>query len=226
MIDSFSMQTDLIIFIDNSIIAVNKPSGLRTIPDGYDKSKENLQTLLKPEFPELMTVHRLDKETSGVILFARNKEVHRNLNHQFENRLIRKKYWVISHNIPDWETITARFPLNLNGDRQHRTIIDQFGKLSETHFTRHKFDQEKCLSFLEAIPHTGYTHQIRAHLSFLGLSILGDLLYTKGLSSNQRELNKSVNRMMLHAASIEFFHPEINQKIIINTDAPFSIDNL
>jgi RluA family pseudouridine synthase len=220
------MLTDLILYIDNSIIAINKPSGLRTIPDGYDKNKENLQSLLQIEFPELMTVHRLDKETSGVILFARNKVSHRNLNIQFENRLIRKKYWVISHNIPEWDNFTSRFPLLVDGDRRHRTIIDQSGKLSETHFVKLKFDQQKCLSFLEATPHTGYTHQIRTHLSFLGLSILGDLLYTKGLSSTQKELNKSVNRMMLHAASIEFIHPETNQKIIINTDIPFSIDNI
>ncbi|PKO07525.1 MAG: hypothetical protein CVU41_02195 [Chloroflexi bacterium HGW-Chloroflexi-3] len=219
------MLTDLIIYIDNSIIAINKPSGLRTIPDGYDQNKENLQTLLKTEFPELMTVHRLDKETSGVILFARNKEAHRNLNHQFERRLIQKKYWVISHNIPEWKTFTARFPLLLNGDRQHRTIISQSGKISETHFIRHKFDQQKCISFLEAIPLTGYTHQIRIHLSFLGFSILGDLLYTKDLSSSQRKLNYSVNRMMLHAASVEFLHPDTNQRILINTDVPFSIDN-
>jgi RluA family pseudouridine synthase len=218
--------TDFILYLDNSIIAVNKPSGLRSIPDGYDKNKENLQTLLKTEFPEVLTVHRLDKETSGAILFARNKEVHRFLNHQFENRLIRKKYWVISHNIPEWETYTAIFPLQLNGDRQHRTIISQSGKASETHFIRHMFDQQKSLSLLEAIPHTGYTHQIRSHLSFLGFSILGDLLYTKDLSIFQRELNFSVNRMMLHAASIEFLHPETNQKMLINTDVPFSIENI
>jgi RluA family pseudouridine synthase len=220
------MLTDLILYIDNSIIAINKPSGLRTIPDGYDINKENLQSFLKFEFPELMTVHRLDKETSGVILFARNKEAHRNLNHQFENRLIRKKYWVISHNIPDRETYTARFPLLINGDRKHRTIISQSGKASETHFIRHHFDQQKCLSVLEAIPHTGYTHQIRAHLSFLGFPILGDLLYTKDLSSFQHKLNDSVNRMMLHATAIEFLHPETDQKILINTDVPFPIDNI
>lgn len=218
------MLTEIIIYIDNSIIVINKPPGLRTIPDGYDKNKENLQALLKIEFPELMTIHRLDKETSGVILFARNKEAHRNLNNQFEKRLIRKKYWVISHNIPEWDNYTARFPLLVNGDRQHRTIINQTGKLSETHFIRHEFDQDNCLSFLEVIPYTGYTHQIRSLLSFLGFSILGDLLYTKDLTSSQRELNFRVNRMMLHAASIEFLHPETNQKMLINTDVPFSID--
>ena len=217
---------DLILYIDNSIIAINKPSGLRTIPDGYDKNKENLQTLLKIEFPELMTVHRLDKKTSGVILFARNKEAHRNLNHQFENRLIRKKYWVISHNIPDWYNFTAKFPLLLNVDRQHRTIISRSGKVSETHFIKHKFDQQKCLSFLGAILHIGYTHNIRTPLSFLRFSILGDLLYTKALSYSQRKLNCSVDRMMLHATSIEFLHPETNQRILIYTDVPFSIDNI
>ena len=220
------MLTDLILYIDNSIIVINKPSGLRTIPDGYDKNKENLQSLLNIDFPEIMTVHRLDKETSGVILFARNKDSHRNLNIQFENRLIRKKYWVISHNIPEWDNFTSRLPLLVDGDRRHRTIIDQSGKLSETHFVKHKIDQQKCLSFLEAIPHTGYTHQIRTHLSFLGFSILGDQLYSKNLSKSQRELNSRTNRMMLHAVSIKFLHPETNQEILINTDVPFSLDNI
>jgi RluA family pseudouridine synthase len=220
------MLTDLIIYIDNSVIVINKPSGLRTIPDGYDKTIANLHSLLKMEFPELMTVHRLDKETSGVVIFARNKDAHRNLNLQFERRLIQKNYWAITHNIPDWDHYTARFPLLVNGDRQHRTIINQSGKFAETHFIKHKFDREKCFSFLEAIPHTGYTHQIRTHLSFLGFSILGDQLYSKNLSKSQRELNSRTNRMMLHAVSIKFLHPETNQEILINTDVPFSLGNI
>jgi len=218
--------SDLIIFIDKSIIAINKPPGLRTIPDGYDQKIENLQSVLKIDFPELMTVHRLDKETSGVILFARNKETHRALNFQFEQRIIQKKYWCISHNIPEWDNLTARLPLLINGDRRHRTIINQKGKPSETHFIRHKYDRNKCLSFLEAIPRSGYTHQIRTQCSFLGFPILGDTLYKKDLSIAQLHLNNQVNRMMLHATSIEFIHPNTNQKLLIQTDAPFSLEHV
>lgn len=218
------VTSDLIIYIDESIIAVNKPPGLRTIPDGYDPKIENLQSFLKNDFPELLTVHRLDKETSGVILFARNKKSHRDLNIQFAERKIQKKYWVITHNIPEWENYTAHLPLILNGDRNHRTLVKQSGKSSETHLIKHKFDQEKCLSFLEALPRTGYTHQIRTQLSFLGFPILGDNLYNKGLSKSQLQLNKSSDRMMLHATSIEFIHPNTNQKLLIQTETPFSLE--
>ncbi|MDX9849213.1 MAG: RluA family pseudouridine synthase [Anaerolineaceae bacterium] len=218
--------SDLIISIDESIIAVNKPSGLRTIPDGYDQDKENLQSLLKIAFPDLMTVHRLDKETSGVILFARTKEAHRALNIQFQERKIKKKYWLIAHNIPEWDQFDAKFPMVVNGDRRHRTIVNQAGKPSETLFFRHGYDQNKCLSFLEAIPHTGYTHQIRTHCSFLGFPILGDDLYSKQLTTSQLHLNNQVNRMMLHATSIEFIHPITNQKLLIETEVPFSLEKV
>lgn len=218
--------TDLIIYIDKSIIAVNKPFGLRTIPDGYDLSTENLQSLLKKDFPELMTVHRLDKETSGVLIFARNKETHRALNIQFEERKIQKRYWLISHNIPEWEHYTAQFPLLLNGDRRHRTIVNHIGKPSETFFMQHKIDHHKNLTVLEAMPKTGYTHQIRTHISFLGFSILGDHLYSKDLSKSQLQLNNQVGRMMLHATSIEFIHPDTGQQFLINTEIPFSLEDI
>ena len=220
------MHNDLIIYIDKFIIAVNKPPGLRTIPDGYDQSKENLQFLLKKEFPELMTIHRLDKETSGVLIFARDRVTHRSLNIQFEKRKIQKKYWLIVHNIPDWQQFSANLPLLLNGDRRHRTIVNQVGKPSETEFFQRKSDHQKCLSLLEAIPLSGYTHQIRSHISYLGFPILGDFLYSKGLSVSQLQLNDQAGRMMLHAASIEFTHPDTHQQLIITTDVPFSLDDI
>ena len=219
------MISNIILYIDSTIIVVNKPHGLLTIQDGYDKKKENLHSSLKNEYPEIMTVHRLDKETSGVIIFARNENAHRDLNSQFENRLVKKKYWAICHNIPEWTEYLAQFPLKVNGDRNHRTIINSSGKFSETLFIKHQSNFSKQLSLLEAIPHTGYTHQIRSHLSFLGFSILGDRLYFKGLSDQQRLKNKSVNRMMLHAYFLEFTHPENNEKLSFFTENPFILGN-
>jgi 23S rRNA-/tRNA-specific pseudouridylate synthase len=172
-----------------------------------------------------MTVHRLDKETSGVLIFARNKETHRALNIQFEERKIQKKYWLISHNIPEWEHFCAQMPLLMNGDRRHRTIVSHIDKPSRTDFFQHKNDHQKNLSVLQAIPHTGYTHQIRAHISFLGFPILGDSLYNKGLSKSQLQLNNLVGRMMLHATSIEFTHPDTHQQLLINAEIPFSLDD-
>ena len=160
-----------------------------------------------------MTVHRLDKETSGVMIFARNKDTHRDLNSQFENRLVRKKYWAICHNIPEWTEYLAQFPLKVNGDRNHRTIISSTGKFSETLFIKHQSNFSTQLSLIEAIPRTGYTHQIRSHLSFLGFSILGDQLYFKDLSKSQRLKNNTANRLMLHAYFLEFTHPANKEKV-------------
>ena len=218
--------TKFIVFIDSWVILINKPSGLRTIPDGYDKEKENLHSLLKKVYPEVMTVHRLDKDTSGLIIFARDKDVHKMLNLQFEKRLINKKYFALVHNIPARNHIESTLPLVIDGDRKHRTIIHQSGKLATTLYSKIEVDPTKNISLIEAIPKTGYTHQIRSQLSHIGFPILGDILYAKNLSSDQKYMNKKVSRMMLHAASLEFSHPETNRMTNISSDLPFSISDI
>ncbi|MDO9085790.1 MAG: RluA family pseudouridine synthase [Anaerolineaceae bacterium] len=218
--------TKFIVFIDSWVILINKPSGLRTIPDGYDKEKENLHSLLKKVYPEIMTVHRLDKDTSGLIIFARDKDVHKMLNLQFEKRLINKKYFALVHNFPDWNHIEPTLHLLIDGDRKHRTIIHQSGKPATTHFSKIEVDTTKNISLIEAIPKTGYTHQIRSQLSHIGFPILGDILYAKDLSSDQKLRNKQVSRMMLHAASLEFSHPETNRITKISSNLPFSISEI
>ena len=214
---------DLILYQDDSLIVLNKPSGLRTIPDGYDPTKENLYAILKITFPELMVVHRLDKETSGVIIFARSREAHKHLNKQFEKRLVKKNYVAITHNIPEWVEYTCSLSLLVNGDRRHRTVINPSGKRSETYFVKSTEDNTKNLSEIKAYPHSGYTHQIRSHLNHSGFPILGDPLYNKNLSESQITFNKTCSRMMLHAESIEFSHPESNIQLIISAKPPFSL---
>lgn len=215
---------ELIVYIDSFIIIVNKPPELRSIPDGYNKSLPNLQTILKEYYPAIFTVHRLDKETSGLIIFGRNKLAHRNLNIQFEQKLINKKYHALVHNIPGWDEFTLNQPLSINGDRKHRSVINSKGKSSTTVFRKIDSNMSDHMALIEAQPKTGYTHQIRAHLNHLGFPILGDHLYSMNLSPSQLQLNKSVQRMMLHATSIEFKHPENNQMVCFSTKIPFSLD--
>lgn len=217
---------EIIVHVDDSIIIVNKPSGLRTIPDGYDKNLLNLQSLLKIRFPTLLTVHRLDKETSGLIIFALNNGIHKNLNSQFEQRKIKKCYLAITHNVPEWDVYSATFPLIIDGDRKHRTIINITGKNSQTEFKKVEINQEKNLSLVKAYPKTGYTHQIRAHLSYLGFPILGDYLYSHGLSPIQKAITKKSERLMLHASSITFIHPESNKEITFNAKIPFNFEEI
>ncbi len=214
---------EIIVHEDDSIVVVNKPSGLRTIQDGYDKNLPNLQSLLRTRFANLFTVHRLDKETSGLVIFALKKDVHKNLNSQFEQRKVHKLYFAITHNIPDWDEYSAMFHLLINGDRKHRTISTNKGKKSQTDFKKVEINQEKNVSLIKAFPKTGYTHQIRAHLSYLGFPIVGDGLYTDGVSSNKKTMAKNSIRMMLHASSITFIHPESDEEITIDSPIPFNI---
>lgn len=216
---------EIIVYVDSTILVVNKPVGLRTIPDGYQPDIENLQTLMKTKFPNLFTVHRLDKETSGLVVFGLNKESHRNLNIQFEKRNVNKSYHAIVHNIPEWCEYLIDFPLLIDGDRKHRTKVNQSGRKAQTFIKIIKTNHLKNLSHLEAIPKTGYTHQIRAHLSQLGYPIFGDKLYSFNLTNDQKMINTSANRMMLHAASIEFDHPESNEKIRFYSETPFNLDD-
>ncbi len=102
---------DHLLHVDDHLIVINKPSGLRVIPDGYDLSIPNLRDILNAIYPKIWVVHRLDKDTSGVLLFARDAAMHKALNQQFENRTIQKEYHFIAHGTPDWQTNTVKLPL-------------------------------------------------------------------------------------------------------------------
>jgi RluA family pseudouridine synthase len=216
---------DLILFQDAFIIVVNKPSGLLTIPDGYIPDLQNLKTELDKLYDKVWTVHRLDKETSGVIIFARSKITHQKLNNQFMNRLVYKKYIALTHNIPDWEKLNFVLPIKINGDRRHRTVYNENGKKSMSDFFKFEQQDSRNISKIEIVPHSGYTHQIRCHLSHLGFPIVGDPLYTKLISDYQKTINDHFGRLMLHATSISFTHPELGSKVVINSPEP-SLFNL
>ena len=218
-----------ILFCDDFLLVINKPPGISTLPDGYDPSLPHIKSLLEQEYGRLWIVHRLDKETSGILLLARSSEAHRSLNSQFENRLVRKIYHALVRGVPEWHEKIIDLPLRPNGDRQHRTVVDfQAGKLAITQFKRlEKFDHY-CL--LEAVPKTGRTHQIRAHLAAIGLFIIGDRLYRQRpgqrpenedlpASPAQDKLADLMDGMALHAVSLDFNHPLTGERM--SFEAPY-----
>ena len=197
-----------VLYIDPAILGINKPSGLRTIPDGYNQSLPCLKDMLATAYGRVWTVHRLDKETSGVVLFARNALAHRALNAQFQMHQVKKEYAAIVRGVPEWDEKEINIPLLKNGDRSHRTIPDEArGKAAITwvkvarRFGNHAYVTIQIQS--------GITHQIRAHLSSLGYPIPGDKLYgeKKSVSFDIEQYHSATDHFYLHAHFLDFTHP-------------------
>lgn len=219
-----------ILFQDDALLVINKPAGLSTLPDGYDSSLPHVKGVLEPHLGRLWIVHRLDKATSGVLLLARSAEAHKNLNTQFERHQVTKVYHALVFGLPTWREKTVTLPLRTNGDRQHRTVVDQeAGKSAITHLRVLERFARHCL--LQAVPETGRTHQIRAHLSALDLFILGDRLYAnrnprnfenrlESLPQEDESMKLLAGSMALHARSLEVKHPISGERLKISAPYP------
>lgn len=163
------------------------------------------------------TVHRLDKETSGVILFALSADSHRQFSLLFENRRVAKEYRALVNGVSLDSHFLIDQPLRVNGDRRHRTVIDPInGKPAQTDIQLIK--QIELVSVINAFPRTGYTHQIRAHLAYHGSPIINDSLY--GEKSSQSINSISTERLLLHARRITIPHPFLKCPIEIIAPLP------
>ena len=203
------------LYKDDFFIAVDKPAGLLTIPDGYKQDLPNVKNLLKETNCDIFTIHRLDKETSGVLLFGLTAPAHRAMSLLFESRHVSKEYRAVVHGILEEESFTIDFPLLINGDRGHRTVVNaQRGKTAVTRIESITSLIDK--SIIKAYPQTGYRHQIRAHLAAIGHPILGDPLY-----GEKKTLQPDAEtRLALHAHQLTFIHPFTHEKIDIVAPIP------
>ena len=201
-----------ILYEEQLFLIVDKPAGLPVLPDGWDQDSEYLVKILEQQFGKIFIVHRLDKITSGVMVFARNAETHRALNSQFENHQAQKAYHAIVEGNPKWEEKVANHPLRANVGHKHRTMVDEKnGKPSETRFRVIKRYQEAAL--IEAMPVTGRTHQIRVHAYALGHPLVEDFLY------GAKDIY-GIPHPMLHARSLSFIHPGTNERVKFSARHP------
>ncbi len=207
----------LVLWIDDDLLVVSKPAGLLTIQHGYDPDQPHLLDLLQENYRPLWVVHRLDRDTSGVIVFARNPEAHRVMNTQFERRQATKLYHALVIGMPNWSEARIELPLRVDGDRTHRTVVDpRNGKPSITDVRI--LEKFGSYTLVEASPRSGRRHQIRAHLAAEGHPIAVDALYGDGKAvmlsalkpgyrpSRQGE-SPLLGRLGLHARQLAFAHP-------------------
>jgi len=201
-----------IIHADNYILVLDKPAGIPVLPDGWEKDSPYLVKILEEEFGKIWIIHRLDKITSGVMVFAREAESHRALNMQFENHEVEKVYHALVEGNPNWEERTAKHPLRVNVGHKHRTVVDdRDGKPSETRFRLRELYQSSAL--IEAMPKTGRTHQVRVHSKAVGHPLVGDILYGAAESN-------IIARPALHAWSLTFTHPITNERLTFTAEYP------
>ena len=210
-----------ILYEDNEIIVVNKPKGMvvhpaNGNPDGtlvnaiMSICKDSLSGIGGEIRPGI--VHRLDKNTSGAIIIAKNDKAHINLSEQLKNHEIKKTYIALVRGIVKENNATINMPIGRSKKDRKKMAVDKNGKDAITHFKVLK-RYSNC-SLLEINIETGRTHQIRVHLSHIGYPIIGDDVYSNGK-------NKwNIEGQCLHAKSLEFVHPITGEKMHIEAELP------
>lgn len=222
-----------VIYSDDDFVVLNKRSGILIAADRYNPDAPRLDVMAEQEFGKLYAVHRIDKDTSGIIIYARNLEAQKAISMQFEQRKVQKTYHALVYGHPLWEELHVDLGLEPDGDARHRTVVNKkFGKPSVTDF--HLIGICGPYSWIEAKPKTGRTHQIRVHLAANNLSIVCDPLYSGNqkpirLSEVKRKWNGDedserplLSRLGLHAYKIQFEHPSTHEQVTFT--APYSRD--
>lgn len=221
-----------IIYEDDDVVAVNKPPGFLSIPDRFHEDVLNVKNILASRHGEIFTVHRLDKFTSGVMIFAKNQETHRFLSKEWMDRKPQKYYLAIVDGIPKSKEGTIDFALSESMTRRGKMLVHKRGKDSRSDY---KVIEEfgTKFSLVSVQIYTGRMHQIRVHMAELGHPLIVDHLYgkreefflseIKGRKFNLRkeEIERPLlTRQPLHAKRLVVTHPKKDELLILEAEIP------
>ena len=190
-----------VVFEDEQILAVNKPSGLLSVPGRLPEHHDSMWSRVQETYPEAQIVHRLDMDTSGLMVLAKNKRAESALKKQFQYRLTHKVYYARVWGHVEQSEGEIDFPLICDWvNRPRQKVCHETGKPSKTLFQVAKHEEKTTI--VRLLPVTGRSHQLRVHMQALGHPIVGDEFYSEGEAFSCSE------RLALHAAELSFYHPK------------------
>jgi tRNA pseudouridine32 synthase / 23S rRNA pseudouridine746 synthase len=205
-----------VIHQDRNFLIINKPAGLLSVPGRNPANYDSVQSRLKEFDKAASIVHRLDFDTSGIMIIPLNAGALSEISKQFQARLVRKSYTAIVSGLVQFDS--GKIDLPIAADKNNRPkykICTETGKKSLTEFRVIERSIEQNSTRLALHPVTGRSHQLRLHLQAVGHPILGDVFYADETS----KLKSS--RLLLHAISIQFVHPETKKPVSFNSTVPF-----
>ena len=203
-----------ILYIDEDVLVVNKPSGLLSVPGKELKHWDSLELRVKAQYANSLLVHRLDMDTSGVIIFALNKSSQRSLNLQFEQRVVKKIYEARVFGYINKNNGSIDLPLKVDWPNRPLQKVDiKEGKDALTHW--HVLKRERNATRVRLMPESGRTHQLRVHMMSIGHAILGDRFY-----GNAIEINLAKD-LQLHAKKLVVNHPKSGKSLAFVSNVPF-----
>ncbi|KAB2963507.1 pseudouridine synthase [Zoogloea sp.] len=206
----------MIIYIDDSLIVLDKPAGLLSVPGRGPEHADSLASRVQADFPEALIVHRLDMATSGLIVMARGKEMERRLSIAFQQRRVAKRYVAVVAGRPLTDEGEIALPLITDWPNRPRQKVDHdTGKPSLTRYEVDSTTPAGDTSRVWLYPHTGRSHQLRVHMQAIGHPIVGDELYAPA------PWREAAPRLLLHAESLSLPHPEGGALLELRSPAPF-----
>jgi tRNA pseudouridine32 synthase/23S rRNA pseudouridine746 synthase len=205
-----------IVHLDSQLIVINKSCGILSVPGIGPEKADCIAVRVAAEFAGARIVHRLDRDTSGLMVMARDAETHRRVSMQFEARTVRKRYTALVGGHPIHENGKIDLPIAKDFDRSPRQKIDPIhGRPSVTLYEVVERIETPISARVHLHPQTGRSHQLRLHLLMIGHAILGDDLYASD------EIRALSPRLCLHADQLAFTNPATDEFLAFESAAPF-----